>query len=149
MVPKVHVLGVLLRLLPVSMKEITGCVAVGSKSAGVYTPTRNVSDPFFDSPPLSSSLVPQMITPWRQEVWKDQLYRSFVGDRLFHKHYVPTTDVENLTLRDLIEHTLNVTDLPLSVFTTPEITVRSAGEPEQFVVPFIWRSFLVTCMAMG
>ncbi|CAM9989871.1 unnamed protein product, partial [Ascophyllum nodosum] len=58
-----------------------------------------------------------------QEVWKDQLYRSIVGDRLFHKHSVPTTDAENQTLRGLIERTLNVTDLPLSVFTTPEITV--------------------------
>ncbi|CAM9989530.1 unnamed protein product [Ascophyllum nodosum] len=67
----------------------------------------------------SSSILGDLL----QEVWKDQLYRSIVGDRLFHQHYVPTTDVENLTLRDLIEHTLNVTDLPLSVFTTPEITV--------------------------
>ena len=131
------------------MKEITGCVAVGSRSAGVYARTRNVPDPLFDSPPLSSSLVPQMITPRRQEVWKDQLYRSLVGDRLFHEHYVPTTDVENLTLRYLIEHTLNVTDLPLSVFTTPEITVRSAGEPEQFVVSFIWRSSVVFRLAVG
>ena len=144
MVPEVHALGVLLRLLPDSMKERTGCVAVDSRSAGVYTPTRNIPHPFFDSP-----LLPQTITPRRQEVWKDQLYRSIVGDRLFHKHSVPTTDAENQTLRGLIKRTLNVTDLPLSVFTTPEITVRSAGESEQFVIPFIWRSFVVTRMAVG
>ena len=136
-------------LLPVSMKERTGYVVVGSRSAGIYTQTRNVPYPFFDSLPLSSSLLPQTITLRRQEVWKDQLYRSIVGDRLFHKHSVPTTDAENQTLRGLIERTLNVTDLPLSVFTTPEITVRSAGVPEQFVVSFPWRSFVVTRMAVG
>lgn len=62
---------------------------------------------------------------WLQEVWKDQLYRSFVGDRLYHSHDVLTTDAENTTLNEVIERNLGMLDLPLSVFTIPDIEVSN------------------------
>lgn len=53
----------------------------------------------------------------------DQLSRLILGDRFWHNHAEPIEDVENTTLHDVIWRTLNVTDLPLSVFMTPEISV--------------------------
>lgn len=62
-----------------------------------------------------------------QEVWLEQLFRTFIGDRHYHHHSRPIENVENTTMRDLIEANVNITDLPLSVFTTPEITVCVAN----------------------
>lgn len=53
------------------------------------------------------------------------MYRSILGDRLYHRHDVPTTDTENTTLYSLIKRTTNVTDIPLSVFMVPDIMVRA------------------------
>lgn len=68
------------------------------------------------------------ISRLHQEVWKDQLYRAFVGDRLFYWYDVATTGVENQTIHDLIERNSNITDLPQSVFMTPDITVSTVAK---------------------
>lgn len=62
-----------------------------------------------------------------QEVWKDQLYRAIVGDRLFYRYDVAITSVENQTIHDLIERNSNITDLPHSVFMAPDITVSAVA----------------------
>lgn len=58
-----------------------------------------------------------------QEAWFDQLYRLLMGDRLWHNHAEPIEDVESTTLYAVLGRTVNVTDVPSSVFTTPEFTV--------------------------
>ena len=62
-----------------------------------------------------------------QEAWLEQMFRTFIGDRHYHHHSRLVEDVENTTLRDLISLNLDITDLPLAVFTTPEITVCVAN----------------------
>lgn len=57
------------------------------------------------------------------EAWVDQLFRTIAGDRLFHLHSRVMETVSNTTLSDVINRTLHVTDLPMSVFVVPSVTV--------------------------
>lgn len=55
--------------------------------------------------------------------WVGLLYRAFIGDRLHHLHARPIEDAGLTTLSDVIERTVNVTDLPLAVFQALGVTV--------------------------
>lgn len=57
----------------------------------------------------------------------DQLYRAIAGDRLYHLHSRPIESVEGTILSEVIERTVNVTDLPFAVFQAPGISVCSSG----------------------
>lgn len=59
----------------------------------------------------------------KQEVWGEQLYRTILGDRLWHRHSNPIEDIENTTLYDIMVRTVGLTDLPFSVFAPPEVSV--------------------------
>lgn len=60
-----------------------------------------------------------------QAVWVDQLYRTITGDRLYHNHSEEIEDVALAVLSGVINRTAGVTDLPLSVFDVPDISVCS------------------------
>lgn len=62
-----------------------------------------------------------------QVTWLDQLYRSMAGDRLYHLEERDIESVTLVTLQAVIERTVNVTDLPLAVFTAPSVEVRGAS----------------------
>lgn len=55
------------------------------------------------------------------------MYRSIAGDRLYHLHDREIEDVRLTTLSDVIERTVNATDLPLSVFQAPGVAVCGAN----------------------
>eukprot|EP00904_Undaria_pinnatifida_P011027 jgi/Undpi1/7054/HiC_scaffold_21.g09528.m1 len=57
------------------------------------------------------------------EAWLDQFIRAIAGDRLYHVHGRPMEAVANTTLSDVINRTMNVIDLPRSVFVAPGVTV--------------------------
>ncbi|CAN0421524.1 unnamed protein product [Ectocarpus sp. 12 AP-2014] len=59
--------------------------------------------------------------------WSDQLTRSIAGDRFYHLHARYMENVANTTLMDVIGRVTNATDLPLSVFQAPSITVCDGG----------------------
>lgn len=55
------------------------------------------------------------------------MYRTIIGDGLYHNHSEPIEDVELTTLSVLIERAINVTDLPTASFVAPEISVCIAN----------------------
>eukprot|EP00904_Undaria_pinnatifida_P011028 jgi/Undpi1/7055/HiC_scaffold_21.g09529.m1 len=57
------------------------------------------------------------------EAWLDQFIRAIAGDRLYHIHGRPMEAVTNTTLSDVINRTMDVVDLPRSVFVAPGVTV--------------------------
>ena len=57
------------------------------------------------------------------EALLDQFIRAIAGDRLYHVHGRPMEAVANTTLSDVINRTMNVIDLPRSVFVAPGVTV--------------------------
>lgn len=63
------------------------------------------------------------------ETWVEQLFRTIAGDRFYHVHERFMEDASLATLSGLINGTLDVTDLPLSVFQAPGVTV-CAGDCE-------------------
>eukprot|EP00904_Undaria_pinnatifida_P011031 jgi/Undpi1/7058/HiC_scaffold_21.g09532.m1 len=64
--------------------------------------------------------------------WLDQFIRAIAGDRLYHVHGRPMEAVANTTLSDVINRTMNVIDLPRSVFVAPGVTV-CASDCEEVV----------------
>ena len=70
-----------------------------------------------------------------REAWIDQLFRTIAGDRMYHYHGRTMETVSETTLSDVVNRTLNVTDLPLSMFAVPGVTVcasdcETVGEAE-------------------
>eukprot|EP00752_Nemacystus_decipiens_P001683 g1633.t1 len=61
------------------------------------------------------------------EAWADQLTRSIAGDRFYHFHTRTMEAVANTTLKEVIGRVMNTSDLPLSVFQAPSITVCDGG----------------------
>ncbi|CAM9558139.1 unnamed protein product [Pylaiella littoralis] len=57
------------------------------------------------------------------EAWSDQLFRSIAGDRFYHSHARAMEGVANTTLMDLVSRVTNASDMPLSLFMAPTITV--------------------------
>ena len=49
--------------------------------------------------------------------------RSVVGDRFHHLHSRPIEDVKNTTLAQVLFRAVNLTDLPMSVFDVPSVTL--------------------------
>ena len=69
------------------------------------------------------------------EAWIDQLFRTIAGDRMYHFHGRTMETVFETTLSDVINRTMNVTDLPPSMFAVPGVTVcfsdcEAVGEAE-------------------
>ena len=67
--------------------------------------------------------------------WAEQLRRTLDGDRLYHSHQIPIENARLTMLSDVIERTVGATDLPLSTFRAPSVTVCAgdclvAGEAE-------------------
>eukprot|EP00903_Cladosiphon_okamuranus_P015565 g14370.t1 len=61
------------------------------------------------------------------EAWTDQLTNAIAGDRFYHFHGRTMENVANTTLKDVISRVMNATDLPLSIFQAPSITVCDGG----------------------
>ena len=74
----------------------------------------------------SASTVGGIFGELLQAAWSEQLYRTIAGDRLYHIHARPIESVEGTILSEIIERTLNVTDLPFSVFQVPGVSVCSS-----------------------
>lgn len=71
-------------------------------------------------------------------VWVDQMYRSYVGDRLHHLHSRSIEDARLTTMSGLVQRVVNnVTDLPLSAFQVPTSSVASAEEDETQVAGYM------------
>lgn len=70
--------------------------------------------------PHHSLFIPLVNKQW---VWVDQMYRTISGDKMYHNHSYPIEDVDLAVLSALINRTAGVTDLPLSVFEAPDISV--------------------------